>query len=699
MPRAAVPQAIDLEKSVQYLRGVGPVRAKLFARLGVVTVGDLIELYPFRYEHKPRSQAIGSLHLDQTATIVGEIRGLRPGARYGSRPIRADVVDGTGMCRVSWFNSAFLLEKLHNGSIVRLTGKVDLRGKAASMVNPRTLVIDRSEGDPLVGEEDEFEPVYPATEGLGSRDVRRVVESVLESAVASVREILPDRLRLQRKLPPRPTAILRYHRPTSPSDAEVARQRLAYDELLFFQLALQLSRAKGRKSAAAEVIEISPKVDERIRRRIPFKLTPGQDKAIAEISADLARPAPMNRLLQADVGAGKTAVAVYASLAVVAARRQVALLAPTEVLAAQHREKVEQYLQGSRVNIGYLSGSTGKRERTTLLRGLAGGEVNWLIGTHAILEPDVRFRNLSLVIIDEQHKFGVSQRAALKRKSAAPHTLVLTATPIPRSLAMTLFGDLDISTIHDRPPGRQPIVTRLVTPENTAKAWGFVRDRLKRGEQAYVVYPLVEESESIPLKAAAAEVERLSREELEGFKIALLHGRMKPAEKAVAMNRFRSGDVKVLAATTVIEVGVDVPNATLMLVQHAERYGLSQLHQLRGRIGRGNRKSFCFLFADPGRDGAIARLSILCETDDGFRIAEKDLILRGPGELLGTRQHGMPVFKAADLARDLSLLQTARDDAADLLREDPSLDSPDHANLKAEVQRRFGRKLRLSRIG
>jgi ATP-dependent DNA helicase RecG len=682
---------------LQFVRGVGPRRAAVFEALGLRTVGDLIEYLPFRFDHVPRSIPIGHLVEGQTATLVGELRNVNTRGPLANQRVTATLVDGTGRCRLTWFNSAFLVDKLHHGLIVRVTGKIEAGETSASLTNPQWTPIEKGE-EAFVDDKDHFLPVYSATAELPSKQIAKVIDGVLDDALRNVVDFLPPPVLKRHAFPPRAAALRGCHRPDSAESFAVARRRFAYEEFLLCQLAAQASRRHTARISQAFRVPMTEEIDRRIRARLPFELTPGQNQAVAEIVQDLAQEAPMNRLLQADVGAGKTAVALFASLAVIAARRQVAWLAPTEVLAAQHHARITEYLGGSRVRVEQLSGSTPKAQRARILDAAAGGRLDLLVGTHAVLEDVVQFRDLALVVIDEQQKFGVAQRSALRRKGRCPHTLVLTATPIPRTLALTVFGDLDVSSIRDLPPGRQPVETRLVTPDLEERAWGFVRQRLAAGEQAYIVYPLVEESDAIPLKAATTEVERLGAGVLSGFRLGLLHGRLKPEEKQKVMDRFKAGEVQVLVSTTAVEVGVDVAGATLMIVQHAERFGLSQLHQLRGRVGRGDRKSYCLLYSHGRGENAAARLGTLCATHDGFRIAEEDLRLRGPGEVLGTRQHGVPLFKVADPVGDFDLLTAARDDAAALLRDDPDLARPEHRQLRQAMLRRYAAVLPLADV-
>ncbi|MGB0715005.1 MAG: ATP-dependent DNA helicase RecG [Phycisphaerae bacterium] len=682
---------IALTDSIQFVRGVGPYRAGLFSKLGIDTVGDLLSHYPFRYEVRPPSVPINRVRQGEVCTIVGEVKSPRLG-RNGL--FRATIQDGTGHCAVRWFNSSFLRDRLVPGVVVRLSGKVGVEKNTATLTNPATETFADGE-DPLEGDETSFLPIYSGTAELDSRQIAKTIERVLPAAIGSVREWLPASLQTRHDLMGLRDAIVAIH--TAPGDVHPgdARRRLAYDEFLLSQLGLRMARNHTASVAPGIALRCNDQIDRRIRLRLPFELSAGQDAVVKEIVGDLQSATPMNRLLQGDVGAGKTAVAVYASLVAVASRTQVALLAPTEVLARQHFNKFRQYLEGSEVRCELLVGATPVSDRRRLFAACSAGEVDLLLGTHAILEQDVSFRRLGLVVIDEQHKFGVRQRALLRWKGTAPHVLVMTATPIPRTLAMTVFGDLDVSIIRGVLPGRQPIETTLVAGDQSDAAWGQVRSALQRREQAYVVYPLVEESENLDWKAATVEANRLSQQELKGFRVGLLHGRMSSAEKKEVMDAFVAHAIDVLVSTTVIEVGVDVGNATVMVIQHAQRYGLSQLHQLRGRVGRGSRPSQCFLFYESEKGAVPERLKVVSDTLDGFRIAEEDLRIRGPGELLGTRQHGMPRFKAGDVVSDVDLLQAARDDAAELLRSDEGLAKREHRSLREAVLHRYGRALGL----
>ncbi len=691
---------ITFDSPVQYLPGVGPHRAKLLANLGIGAVGDLVFHLPFRYEREPEACAIGELALGEVCTVLAGVVSVRSRGGYGRPSVVVTLVDATGQCTARWFNAAWVAQKVAPGDTIRISGTVgEYRGQA-QFVNPSLQVIGDHDDERVAGQQ-RLLAVYPATAGITSPQIARLLDRALPGLLEQVDEWFDDAHRKQRSLPLRRTALERVHRPVRLEDAQVARRRLAYDELFLMQLAILRKRHIERSSVRGVPIANTDEIDRRIRRRFPFKLTAAQRRAIDQIVADLARAVPMNRLLQGDVGAGKTVVALYAALLTVAHRYQVAIMAPTEILAEQHGRSIQQYLAGSRVRTELLVGGLSRGARADCIQRIGRGEVDIVVGTQALLERDVEFHRLGLVIIDEQHKFGVVQRATIRSKATEgrPHYLVMTATPIPRTLALTFFGDLDVSIIDALPPGRKPIRTRYVSLDQTEQAWAFVRERLDAGEQAFVVYPLVEESEAMPLAAATVEVDRLDRAVFPNHRLGLLHGRMRPDQKDQIMRRFADGAIDVLVATTVVEVGIDVPNATVMVIPHAERFGLSQLHQLRGRIGRGDRPGYCLLMAqDPG-ETARSRLSVLTRTTDGFRIAEEDLLLRGPGDLMGgQRQHGFDL-KIADLIADVDLLMQARNDAAALLSADPNLTEPHHAAIRTELVRAMRGRFELIDVG
>jgi ATP-dependent DNA helicase RecG len=672
--------------------------------LGINIVGDLLEYFPFRHEDQGRPQTIDSLLLDTPATVIGAVQSVSVRGMFRNQTVNARVRDGTGELLVTWFNAPYLHDKLEKGQILRLYGTVGVHRDLAQMTNPRVQWLNPDE-DPAKWDHPRLVPVYSGTEKLNSQQIARFVETALVEALPAAGETLPEPILARHAFVGRADAIRAMHQPRTLEEIAPARRRLAYEELFLMQLAITLQRRWAATHARAPLLPVTPKIDEHIRRRFPFQLTAAQNRVIEQIVGDMASERPMTRLLQGDVGSGKTVVALYAALVAVADKHQCAILAPTEVLATQHFASIERYLAGSRVRRCLLTGRTTQAQRKDMLATIDAGNMDLIVGTQALLEQKVKFGRLGLVVVDEQHKFGVSQRATLRDKHrqpgkmlSVPHYLVMTATPIPRTLSMTVFGDLDVSVIKELPPGRQPIVTRLVRPKDEHAAWTEVRRRIAYGEQAYVVYPLVEESDALDLKAATLEVTHVAQDLLPGARVGLLHGRMKNAEKNAVMREFASGRLDVLVSTTVIEVGVDVPNATVMVIEHAERYGLSALHQLRGRVGRGTKPSICFLFSDGQGEIASRRLGVLCKTTDGFRIAEEDLKIRGPGELLGTRQHGWPEFRLANLIEDTDLLMQARDDAAGIVQEDPQLVRK-YGALRTELRRKFRDKVAFIDVG
>ena len=685
----------SLDTPIRFLKGVGPGRAAHFAELGVETVGDLLDHFPRRHIYFGETQPIADMSDGETIAIVGTVVSAR-GNSFGRTPsFQAVVRDDSAECRVRWFHSQYLQEKIFSGCELWLFGKVSWYRDMPQLVNPRFQLL--SEGRPVA--DDEAEATYPATAELPSRRIASVIRQHLPDLLGLVTEWLDEPTLHRRGLPARRKAYSDIHSPPDDAARDAARRRLAYDELLLLELAMALRKQRWHGQAPAHALPCNEQIDERIRRRVPFEFTGAQRRVIDEIVADLARKRPMSRMLQGDVGSGKTVVALYAVLVAIANRCQAAVMAPTGILADQHFQNIEKYLAGSRVRRALLVGGMTPKRREKLYGQIAGGEVDLVVGTQALLEQKVSFPRLGVVVVDEQHRFGVIQRVTIRSKGMCPHYLIMTATPIPRSLALTAFGDLDVSAIDEMPPGRLPVTTRLVPPKQAGQAYAEIRRRLDRGEQAFIVYPLVEEDERGKLKDATAEAQRLAKTTFRDYKVGLVHGRMKSADKDAAMDDFRTGRTQVLVATTVVEVGVDVPNATVMAIHHADRFGLAQLHQLRGRIGRSNKPSVCLLLSGAANPMAKARLEVMCKTHDGFELATEDLRLRGPGQFFGTRQHGIPELKLASLVDDVDLLEQARKDAHALVATKSLFDDVRLAPLLAELKRRWGDRLLLADAG
>ena len=681
---------------VQFLKGVGPQRAELLERLGLRTATDLLFFFPRAYQDLTEQREIGQLEEGKLQNVRGVIEEVElRGTANGGCVLGVLVRGQTGHLRALWFNQPFMRERFVFGQRVMVSGRPRRNGLVWEMHHPRVETLAEDEEEPL----GRILPVYPLTEGLQQWQMRKILRDVLETHLEVLEEVFPAEYLQAHQLWPLCQALPEIHFPRDQESLARARRRLVYQELFLLQLALATKRRQQHGQRKAPPLEATAQIDARIRRLFPFELTAAQRQAIAEIAADMARPLPMNRLLQGDVGSGKTVVALYAMLLAVAHRHQAVLMAPTEVLARQHALTLEKLLAASQVRRGQLTGGMAAKQRGTLLEQIAAGEIDIVVGTQAIIQEDVQFARLGLVVIDEQHKFGVRQRATLKHAGLDPHYLVMTATPIPRTVAMTLFGDLDASVLAESPPGRQKVHTYLATESQRARWWEFFRKKLREGRQGYVVTPLVEESDQFATVSLDETYETLANGELEAFRLGLVHGRMTAAEKDAVMDAFRRGEIQVLVATSVVEVGLDVPNATLMTIESGHRFGLAQLHQLRGRISRGPFPGFCCVFADAQTDDAQERLKALVATTDGFQLAEKDFQLRGPGDLFGTKQHGLPPLRIADLLCDGAVLEEARRDAQALVAADADLARPEHDLLRQRMMARYGRALELGDVG
>lgn len=694
-PRATRPRVGSLADSVRLLPEVGPGRAAQLEQLDVRTVGDLLRLYPRRYVDYSRLDRIVELRFGQLSTIRATVVDIQAApTRTGKTLVTVTVQDETGYIPAVWFNP-YIERQLHEGMEIHLSGRVDqLRG---------SLCFKSPEWEPASDDSlhtGRIVPVYPLTKGLYQKTVRGLLRSAVDQALPLVTEHLPaETFQRVPDLLPLQDALAWVHFPEGGTPAEaqerlkLAQQRLAFDELLTVQLGL-LQRKRGWQAEPGNALAVGPEQARTMVEALPFQITNAQRRALRDILRDMAANEPMTRLLQGDVGSGKTAVAAVAAFVAVQAGFQVAIMAPTELLAEQHFKTLPGLYSGLdpdlRPTLGLLTGSTPASERRQLTEALANGDCRVIVGTHALIQEGVEFQRLGLAVIDEQHRFGVDQRARLRQKGFAPDVLVMSATPIPRSLALTLHGDLDVTTLDELPPGRQPIDTRWLQARERPKAYDFIREQVRAARQAFIVFPLVEESDTVDARAAVAEHERLSDKVFPDLRVGLLHGRMRPAEKDAVMLAFRDGDIGILVATSVVEVGIDVPNATVMMIDGADRFGLAQLHQFRGRVGRGAERSYCLLVAEDSSREGRARLAAMVDTQDGFKLAQIDLELRGPGDFLGTRQSGLPDLQLADFA-DLRDLERARAEATDLLAEDPELARAEHALLRARVDAAWSR--------
>ena len=689
---------MGLRTPLQFLKGIGPRRAELLARKGLLTVEDALLFAPTRHEDRTKLTPLRALRPGDTVTCAGVIAGISPPPRRSRQPLKVMLRDSSGFATAVFFGPrAYLARTMKRGQRLILHGKIRTFDGQITIQEKDWEIVEPGDDDRIHA--GRLVPIYSLTEGLAQRPLRALMHGLVESSAGQVVDPVPEAVRHRRRLVELGEALRGAHFPQTEGELTVARRRLAFDDFLFFQLGLAILRARATQ-ARGIAFRPSTRLEAQLRASLPFTLTDAQERVWDEIRQDMAAPFPMHRLLQGDVGSGKTIVAALAVLTAVEAGYQTAVMAPTEILVEQHFMTFQQLLAPLGVPISLLTSSVKPREREARRAAVAAGEVACVVGTHALVQQAVTFRRLGLVVVDEQHRFGVAQRARLRAKGESPDLLVMTATPIPRTLALTLYGDLDLSVIDKLPPGRQPVKTVARGEANRKAIYGFLREQIRAGRQVYVVCPLVEESEATDLKAASDMARYLQGEVFPDLTVGLIHGRLSFEDKDVMMRRFKAGEIHLLVSTTVIEVGIDVPNASVMLVEHAERFGLSQLHQLRGRVGRGPWKSYCILLVAgrPGDEGR-RRLEAMTATNDGFRIAEADLELRGPGEFFGTRQSGLPEFRVADLLRDAPILEEARREAIAIVAADSELCEPVNRGLREALLARWRGKLSLASSG
>ncbi|HWP48679.1 MAG TPA: ATP-dependent DNA helicase RecG [Candidatus Limnocylindrales bacterium] len=717
----------SLSTPLQYIKGVGPKRAQILKKLNLTTVEDALFFLPRRYEDRRHIKTIAALEAEAWETVYGEVKntGVVTTPRQKTKIFEAFIGDDSGTLVAKWFNQPYLKQIFKKGSKVILYGKVkfskggfqtSFRYAPREMIQPEYEILDEEEPDLSVGagarqtthvHMGRIVPIYPLSEGLYQKTLRGVMKSIVDRYADALEEILPPGIKEKYGLLDLPEAIRRVHFPEEEDDIEKLNRgtsephrRLVFDEFFLLELGLGLKKRGVATKQKGIQFQFTGELEQRLRALLPYQLTKAQERVLSEIKRDMQSVHPMNRLLQGDVGSGKTIVALIALLWAVEAGYQGAIMVPTEILAEQHYRNISGFVEKLGLTTCLLTSKLRKKEREQYLSNIREGRTQIIIGTHALIQKDVEFQKLGLVIIDEQHKFGVMQRATLKEKGYQPDVLIMTATPIPRTLSLTIYGDLDVSIIDELPPGRTPVTTLLFYDRDRDRVYNRIRQEVEQGRQAYVIYPLVEESEILDLKAATEMANQLSTEIFPQFKVGLVHGRMSSEEKEQIMTAFKNREIQILVSTTVLEVGIDVPNASVMLVEHAERFGLSQLHQLRGRVGRGPYKSYCLLLAhQPVGEEAKRRLNAMIETTDGFIIAERDLEIRGPGEFFGTKQSGLPDLRVANILRDAKILELAREEAFRIVRQDPTLSRPEHQKLKWALEKRWAKKLELISVG
>ncbi len=688
------------ETSVQFLKGVGPARKKILENLGVHSIEDLMYLFPRRYEDRTQMTKLAQIKIGEPQTVTGKV--MSTGARqswFTRKHVYETVIDdGSGRIFAVWFNQPYLDSYFKPGTEVVLFGQPQVYKNRIQMVSPEYEIIDKNDKSLSMGR---IVPIYPLTKGISQRYLRKIIDGCLKTHSSQLVEYLPETIRQKHKLLNIRQSLLNIHFPQNQALQEQGLRRISFEEFLFFQFSV-IKRRMNILAQPGVAHEVDQQLLARFEKGLSFSLTKAQQRVCGEILADMQKKSPMLRLLQGDVGCGKTIVALLGSLASYENKTQSAFMAPTEILARQHFENIQKLLAGSpfhQMRCALFVGSLAESEKIKLRRQILEGSIDLLIGTHALLSEDLKFKNLSYVVIDEQHKFGVRQRAVLSTKGINPDVLVMTATPIPRTLSLTLFGDLDVSTIDELPPGRGKITTKIADQEQALSVYAFVRREVEKGRQAYIIYPLVEDSQTLDLKAAQTSFKQFEKNEFKGLAVGLVHGQMKKDEAQNVMQKFKDGKIQILVATSILEVGVDVPNATVMVVEHAQRFGLAQLHQLRGRIGRGKEASMCILLADPLTEESKARLAAIASTTDGFKIAEADLAIRGPGQYFGRHQHGLNELRFANPLTQVDILSLAQSEAKLIIGADPDLSLPQNKIFKTVIEKRYPDYLKMAKAG